>query len=74
MKFWLASIKTLIFEILTEIPCKIVVEAFRKPPVILKSNYLNFPSSLPASGTFYRITGGFLNAAATECKFYCSFG
>jgi hypothetical protein len=46
--------------------------AFRKPPVILKSNtvtlfkiYLNFPASSPAYGTFYIITGGFLNALTT---------
>jgi hypothetical protein len=57
-----------------------VVVAFRNPPVILKShmvtlfkNYLNFPASSPASGTFYRITGGFLNAATTEWKFCCGF-
>jgi hypothetical protein len=41
-----------------------VVAALRKPPVILKSNivtlfknYLNFPASSLAYGTFYRITG-----------------
>jgi hypothetical protein len=46
-----------------------MVVAFRKPSVTLKSNtgtpfknYLNFPASSPAYGTFYRITGGFLNA------------
>jgi hypothetical protein len=60
-----------------------VVATFRKPPVILKintvtlfknyKNYLNFPPSSPAYGIFYRITGGFLNAATTECKFCCGF-
>jgi hypothetical protein len=46
------------------------VKAFRTPPVILKSNtvilFKNYSS--PAYGTFYRIIGGFLNAASTECK------
>jgi len=59
----------LILKILNETLFKM---AFRKPPVILKSNtvtlfknYLNFRASSPAYGTFYRITGGFLNAATT---------
>jgi hypothetical protein len=57
-----------------------IVKAFRTPLVSLKSdtvtlfkNYFNFPASSPASGTFYRITGAFLNAASTECKFLCGF-
>jgi hypothetical protein len=57
-----------------------VAATFRKPPVILKSNtitlfknYLNFPASSPAYGTFYKITGSFLNAATSESKFCCGF-
>jgi hypothetical protein len=54
-----------------------VVAVFRKPPLIFKSktfkNYLNFTASSAAYGTFYRITGGFLNAATAECKFCCGF-
>jgi hypothetical protein len=45
-------------KILIETLFKVVVAAFRKPPVIFKSNtatffkkYLNLPSSLPAYGT-----------------------
>jgi hypothetical protein len=55
---WLASVKTL-FKILPETLFKMVVAAFRKPPVILKSNIvtlfknnLNFTLSSPAYGTF----------------------
>jgi hypothetical protein len=46
-------------KILTETHFKMVVAAFRKPPVIFKSNaatffkmYLNFLASSPAYGTF----------------------
>ncbi len=70
----------IIFKILTQTLFKMIVKAFRTPPVILKSktvtifkNYFNFPASSPASGTFYRITCGFLNATSTECKFCCGF-
>jgi hypothetical protein len=66
--------------ILTQTLFKIIVKAFRTPPVTLKSNtvtlfknYFNFPASWLAYGTFYRITGGFLNAASTECKFGFGF-
>jgi hypothetical protein len=59
-RFGLASMKHLLFllilKILTETPFKMVVAALRKPPVILKSNtfknYLNFPTSSAAYGTF----------------------
>jgi hypothetical protein len=55
-----------------------VAEAFRKPPVILKTvtlfkSYLNFPASSLAYGLFYRFTGGFFFAATTECRFFCGF-
>jgi hypothetical protein len=68
----------LIFRILTETFFTLIVAAFRKPPVFLKSlthfkNYLTFPASSPAYGTFYRITGCFMNAATMECKFCCGF-
>jgi hypothetical protein len=67
-------------KILTETLFKMVFAAFRKLPVILKSNTItllkndkNFPASSPASGTFYRITGGFLNAATKDWKVCCVF-
>jgi hypothetical protein len=69
LKFCLASMQTLVLKTLTTNLFKMAV---RKPPVILKSNtltpfknYLNFPAASPAYETFYRITGGFLNAATT---------
>jgi hypothetical protein len=58
-----------------------IVAAFRKPPVFLKSNtvthfknYLTFPASSPAYGTFYKITGCFMDAATVECKICWTFG
>jgi hypothetical protein len=69
---------TYFFRILTETLFIMIVAAFRKPPVFLKSNtvthfknYFTFPALSPAYGTFYRITDCFMNAATVECKFCC---